>query len=78
MLTKLIIYHAGYNRGYYPGAAVYPAAPAVAPAPIAAPVAVPVAPKAPIAPVYKAIDNKTPAIVRQSQEVNYDGNFKYG
>ncbi|XP_027845536.1 endocuticle structural glycoprotein SgAbd-2-like isoform X3 [Aphis gossypii] len=66
----------GYNRGYYPGApaAVYPTVSAVTPAPIIAPV--PVAPKV-VAPVYKPVDNKLPAIVRQSQEVNTD-NFKYG
>lgn len=66
----------GYNRGYYPGApaAVYPTVSAVTPAPIVAPV--PVVPKV-VAPVYKAVDNKLPAIIRQSQEVNTD-NFKYG
>jgi hypothetical protein len=67
----------GVNRGYYPGApavSVFPAAPAaVTPAPIIAP-----APAKIAAPVYKAVDNKLPAIVRQSQEVNFDGNFKYG
>lgn len=66
----------GYNRGYYPGApAVYPTVSAVTPAPIIAPV--PVVPKV-ASPVYKPVDNKLPAIVRQSQEVNVDGNFKYG
>lgn len=49
-------------RGYYPGD--------VAP--------VPVAPKIAVGPAYKTVDNKTPAIVRQSQEVSYDGNFSYG
>ncbi|VVC44946.1 Insect cuticle protein,Chitin-binding type R&R consensus [Cinara cedri] len=70
----------GFNRGYYPGApavsAAFPA-PAVTPAPIIAPVA-PIVPKVVAAPVYKAVDNKLPAIVRQSQEVSLDGNFKYG
>jgi len=72
-------YYPGYqgiNRGYYQAPA--PVYPAVTPAPYVAPV--PVAPKVnPVpAPVYKPVDNKLPAIVRQSQEVNFDGNFKYG
>ncbi|XP_060853969.1 larval cuticle protein LCP-22-like [Rhopalosiphum padi] len=73
-------YYPGYqgynNRGFYPGApAVYPTVSAVTPAPIIAPV--PVVPKV-VPQVFKAVDNKLPAIVRQSQEVNVDGNFKYG
>jgi hypothetical protein len=65
----------GYNRGYYPGApAVYPTVSAVTPAPIIAPV--PIVPKV-VSPVYKPVDNKVPAIIRQSQEADLNG-FKYG
>lgn len=76
-LTISIYRRLGANRGYYPGAPAVAYPTAVTPAPVIAPV--PVAPKVtPVAPVYKPVDNKLPAIVRQSQEVNFDGNFKYG
>ncbi|XP_050423694.1 pupal cuticle protein 20-like [Adelges cooleyi] len=55
----------GYNRGYYPGYQ--------APAPLLKVNAIPTP-----APIYKSVDNKLPAIISQSQEVNPDGSFKYG
>jgi len=83
-----------YNRGYYqtapvapvapvkiaaPVAPVYPAVPNYTPAPYAQVKVnpVPTVVKSPVY-SYKTTEGKLPAIVRQSQEVNFDGNFKYG